>query len=112
MKQIQRYPSSITKKQFNKIKPILEKASKRTRPREKDLYEIFCAVLYLLKSGCQWRMLPSDFPKWQIVYYYFRLWKKVNPDSNTSILEDVLKKNGWRNSYKQWSERENKFLHN
>ncbi|HCF6385798.1 transposase [Pseudomonas toyotomiensis] len=39
-----------------------------------DLYEIWCAVLYLLKTGCQWRLIPSDFPRWQTVSRYFKQW--------------------------------------
>ncbi len=104
------YPSDITLEQFNKIKPFLLGARKTTRPRTVDLYDIFCAVLYLLKSGCQWRMLPSDFPKWQNVYAYFRIWNEQK-EGNPSILELVLKKIGWRGSYKQWSEYENKLLY-
>jgi putative transposase len=46
------------------------------RTRKYDLREIINAIFYLVKSGCQWRLLPSDFPKWQIVYYYFSVWKK------------------------------------
>ncbi len=38
--------------------------------------EIVNAILYLVKTGCQWRMMPKDFPKWQLVYYYFAKWKK------------------------------------
>jgi transposase len=60
------YPSDISREQFEKIKPILESARKKTRTRRIDLYDIFCGVLYLLKSGCQWRMLPKEFPKWRI----------------------------------------------
>lgn len=69
------YPSNVTKEQFEKIKSILENSKKKTKPRSLDLYELFCAVLYVLKikSGCQWRMLPKDFPKWQILYYYFQV---------------------------------------
>ncbi len=63
----------ISKEQFKKIEPLLLSAKKKTRPRQLDLYDVFCAVLYLLKSGCQWRMLPSDFPDWQSVYAYFRI---------------------------------------
>jgi len=37
-----------------------------------NLREIWNAILYLVKTGCQWRMLPKNFPKWQIVYYYYR----------------------------------------
>jgi transposase len=56
------YPSDITREQFALIQPILDTAKKKTKPRKVDQYDIFCALLYLLKSGCQWRMLPSDYP--------------------------------------------------
>ena len=68
------YPSDITREQFEKIKPELENARKKTRPREVDLYDVFCGILYVLKTGCQWRALPSDFPKWKTVYSYFEIW--------------------------------------
>ncbi len=58
------YPSNLSRKQFEQIQPLLESARKRTSPRKVELYEIFCAVLYVLKSGCQWRMLPEGFPRW------------------------------------------------
>jgi transposase len=88
------YPSDITRKQFEAIRPVLEVARKTTKPRKVDLYDIFCAILYVLKSGCQWRMLPSDFPKWQLVYYYYSAWiYKQSPDY-PSVLEGILKKNG------------------
>ncbi len=53
------YPSDLSGKQFEQIQPFLERARKRSSPRKVELYEIFCAVLYVLKSGCQWRMLPE-----------------------------------------------------
>ena len=71
-----KYPSDITGEQFEDIRPLLESGRKKTAPRKVDLYEVFCAVLYLLKSGCQWRMLPEVFPKWSTVYYYFSIWNK------------------------------------
>jgi putative transposase len=37
--------------------------------------KILNAVFYLLKSGCQWRLLPHDFPRWPTVYWYFRKWR-------------------------------------
>jgi putative transposase len=40
------------------------------------LKEIFDAIFYLLKTGCQWRQLPGDFGAWQSVYYYFRKWSR------------------------------------
>ena len=52
------YPSDISREQFARILPDLESARRRTKPRTVDLYDVFCGVLYLLKSGCQWsRML-------------------------------------------------------
>lgn len=46
------------------------------RHRKYSLRSVFEAILYLLVSGCQWRMLPKDFPKWQSVYKYFRKWRE------------------------------------
>jgi len=105
------YPSDISREQFDKIKPLLEGVRKKTRPREIDLYDAFCAVLYLLKSGCQWRMIPRDYPKWRSVHAYFKIWSEQTQDGQ-SILEQVLKKIGWRGPYKQWSEYQDKLLHN
>ncbi len=86
------YPNSITKEAFATIKPILESARKKTRPREVDLYEVFCGVLYVLRSGCQWRMLPTSFPKWRTCYEYFRKWSERSSERSESILEQCLKK--------------------
>lgn len=86
------YPSDVSREQFDKIRPILESARKKTRPRVIDLYDVFCGILYLLKSGCQWRMIPKDFPKWRTCYYYFSLWSEKSNKKETSILEQILKK--------------------
>lgn len=92
------YPSDITHEQFAIIEPILLSARKRTRPRVLDLYEVFCAVLYVLKTGCQWRMLPKDFPKWRSVHAYFQIWSE-RVFGSPSVLERALKKCGVRYSY-------------
>ena len=86
------YPSDITREQFARIRPLLESARRRTKPRTVDLYDVFCGVLYLLKSGCQWRMLPADFPDWRTCYKYFRQWSERPGPEEESILERVLKK--------------------
>lgn len=54
-----------------------------------------CAVLYHLRTGCQWRMLPRDFPKWRTVHSYFAKWSEHNQDG-MSTLERALKKTAWR----------------
>lgn len=105
------YPSDISRKQFALIVPILERARKNTRPREVDLYEVFCGVLYVLKSGCQWRMLPADVPAWEVCYSYFRQWKHKPTNAHDSLLEEALKKCGWRGQTAQWSDRNNQFSH-
>jgi transposase len=92
------YPSDISHEQFLVIEPILLSARMRTRPRTLDLYEIFCAVLYVLKTGCQWRALPKDFPKWNSVYAYFQKWNE-RIFGSPSVLERALKKCGLEYSY-------------
>ena len=105
------YPRDIGRAQFAKILPILETCRKKTKPRTVDLYHVFCGVLYVLKSGCQWRMLPKDFPKWRTCYHYFSQWSAQREDGKASVLEEVLKKVGWRGPTKQWSAREDQPLH-
>jgi transposase len=85
------YPGDITREEFEIIRADLEGARKTTKPRKKDLYDIFCAVLYLIKSGCQWRMLPADFPNWELVRYYYDIWSKPGRDGRT-LLSKLLKK--------------------
>ena len=83
------YPSDITREQFEIIRPELESGRKKTKPRTYDLYDIFCAVLYVLTGCIQWRMLPKhDFPKWSTVYYYFQTWSKKDDDGQ-SVLDRV-----------------------
>jgi transposase len=105
----QKYPSDISREAFERIRPELEGVRKRTKPREIDLYDVFCGVLYLLKSGCQWRMLPSEFPKWRTVHSYFAKWSETDQDG-VSALERALKKSGWRGPYQTGAQRKNEFL--
>lgn len=95
------YPSDISDEQFAKILPLLESVKKKTRPRKLSLHLVFNAVLYLLKTGCQWQSLPKDYPDYRNVHYYFTNWR------NSGILDKVLKKISWRGPTKQWTERQN-----
>ena len=85
------YPSDISREEYKLIREDLEGAKKTTRPRKYDLYDVFCAVLYVIQGGIQWRMLPSDYPKWQSVYYHFRVWSEKD-ETGVSILDKVLQK--------------------
>ena len=69
------YESDLTDAEWRIIAPLIPH-SKEGNPRAVDIREIVNALMYLLKSGCSWRLLPHDFPKWQLVYYYFRFWKQ------------------------------------
>jgi transposase len=104
------YPSDISREQFEQVKELLETARKKTRPRTVDWYDVFCAILYLLKSGCSWRMLPHDFPKWRTVRPYFALWS-ARTENGVSLLEQALKKSGGRGPTTTGSPRQDEFLH-
>lgn len=65
------YLTNITDNQWQFIKKTL---NFNNRKRKYDLRSIWNAIMYLVKTGCQWRMLPNDFPKWELVYYYYSKW--------------------------------------
>jgi transposase len=69
------YPTDLSDAEWKYIEPHLPAPKGFGRPRTQDLHEILNAVFYLLKSGCQWRLLPQDFPRWPTVYWYFRKWR-------------------------------------
>jgi putative transposase len=69
------YPTDLSDAEWNYIEPYMPAPKGYGRPRIHDLREILNAVFYLLKSGCQWRLLPHDFPRWPTVYHYFRKWR-------------------------------------
>ena len=85
------YPSDISKEQYEEIREELEGGRKKTHPSTYDLYDIFCAVLYLVKEGCTWRGIPHDFPKWETVRYHYDIWASPDEDG-ISILDRVLRK--------------------
>lgn len=69
------YPSDLTEAQWAVIAPLLPPVRTRGRPRTVDLRTVVNGILYLVRSGCQWRMLPADFGPWSTVYDYFRSWR-------------------------------------
>lgn len=95
------YPSDISREQFEAIRPMLEGARKRTCPRRQDLYDIFCAILYLLKNAATWRALPADFPSPSTVRYYFDQWSAVSDGGVDSLLAQALKKSGGARTQEQ-----------
>ncbi len=63
------YPTDLSDNQWQFIKKTLQLDE---RKRKHDLRFIWDAIHYLVKTGCQWQMLPSGFAKWQLVYYYYK----------------------------------------
>lgn len=104
------YPSDLTREQFETIRSPLETARKKTKPREIDLFHVFNAVLYLLKTGCQWRMLPREYPKWRTVHEYFTIWRTPQQGQKQCLLEQVLKKIGWKGPLSTGAKREDQLF--
>lgn len=71
-KKTKRYPSDLTDEEWDAIEPLLPQVSARGRKRTTDLREVVNALRYMVRSGCEWRMLPVHFPPWQTVYWWFR----------------------------------------
>jgi len=69
-----RYPSDLSDPEWGLIEPLLRPSDPRGRPSPHSRRRILDAILYVLRTGCQWRMLPLDFPPWKTVYTNFRRW--------------------------------------
>lgn len=81
---MKKYPTNLTDSQWKAILSII----KDKRKRKHSLREIFDAIFYLLKTGCQWRMLPINFPSWKLVYYYFSKWRN---DGTIELIHEILR---------------------
>lgn len=68
------YSSDLTDFEWQVIAPLIPKAKKGGRRRSVDLHAVLNAIFYILKTGCQWHMLPKDFPPKSTVYAYFSVW--------------------------------------
>jgi putative transposase len=68
------YATDLTDEQWLLVEPFLPDAKPGGRPREVNLREVFNALLYVVRTGCQWRMIPHEFPAWKTCYNYYRAW--------------------------------------
>jgi putative transposase len=84
----QPYPSDLTDAQWEVIKDLVPEPKPGGRPATHDRREIVNALLYLTRTGCQWRALPHDLPPWRIVYWYFMTWRD---DGTLNRLHDRLR---------------------
>jgi len=70
-----RYASDMTDEEWGIIAPLLPVKRRRGRPRTTDLRAVVNAIFYIAEAGCQWRMLPKDFPPFTTVQSYFYQWR-------------------------------------
>jgi putative transposase len=68
------YHTDLTDEQWKLIEPMLPDAKPGGRPRKTILREALNALFYLVRSGCQWRMIPHEFPPWGTCYNCYRAW--------------------------------------
>src|SRR6476659_3799061 len=82
------YPSDVTDAQWRLIEPHLP-VYPGGRPRTTNLRDVVDAVLYVLRTGCQWRYLPKDFPPKSTVWRYFDEWRH---NGTLDTIHDVLRR--------------------
>lgn len=72
------YPSSLTDSEWETLRGLLPKSSLslRGRPLTHSKRDIIDGILYIIRTGGAWRMMPNDLPHWKTCYHYFRLWAK------------------------------------
>jgi len=70
------YATDLTEAQWALVDSIIPEGKPGGRPRSIDVRAAVNAIFYLLRTGCQWRLLPREFPPWPTVYYYFRRWEQ------------------------------------
>jgi transposase len=82
------YQTDLTDAQWSQVSRFIPAPKPGGRPAKYARREVLNAILYLVRSGCQWRMLPHEFPPWKSVYGYFAAWKK---DGTLDRLHDELR---------------------
>ena len=81
-----RYASDLTDAEWAVIAPLMPPPKTTGRPRTTRLRDVFDAILYMATTGCQWRMLPNDFPPVSTVRGYFYAWR------DTGLLDEINRK--------------------
>src|SRR5438034_11753874 len=82
------YPTDLTDKQWAVAERLIPPAKPGGRPRSVNMREILNAIFYYLKSGCQWRLLPHEFPPWGTVAGYYRTFRR---DGSWKTIHDALR---------------------
>jgi putative transposase len=83
------YPSDLTDAEWMMLAPLLPPPKRLGRPATIERREVVNAILYVLRTGCQWRYLPEGFPNWNTVYWYFVRW---TDDGTWERVTDTLRR--------------------
>ena len=90
------YRSDLSDSEWLVMESYIPAVKSGGRPAVHERREIVDAICYVLRSGCAWRLIPHDFPPWQTVYHYFRLWRDdgVFEQLNHGLREEVRERAG------------------
>jgi putative transposase len=93
------YPTDVTDGQWKLVQSFFPDAKPGGRPRKTDMREVLNALFYLVRTGCQWRMIPHEFPPWRTCYNYYRAWIDSGTwDEILYVLRLDLRKQAGRNA--------------
>lgn len=82
------YPSDLSDEQWVYVEPLLPKRDNRGRKAQHSRREMLNALLYMVRSGCAWRMLPHDLPPWEAVYAF---WRRLVEKGHLIAINDALR---------------------
>src|SRR3990170_1298534 len=81
------YSTDLTDAQWAPIAPLIPPAIPGGRRRTVNVRDVVNAILYFVRTGCQWRNIPHEFPPWGTVHYYYRRWRL---DGTSQKVHDAL----------------------
>jgi len=84
-----RYPTDLTDAQWEVLAPLIPPPKRGGRPRRVEMRHVLDALFYIDRTGCQWRMLPREYPSWKTVYWYFTRWQD---DGTWERITDALRR--------------------
>jgi putative transposase len=85
----QLYPTDLTDEQWAVLEPLVPPPKPGGRRRTVDMRQVVNAIIYIDRTGCQWRLLPREYPKWKTVYWYFTRWQD---DGTWERITDALRR--------------------
>lgn len=83
------YPSDLTNAQWALLAPLIPPPKPGGRPRRLEIRQVVNAIFYVDRTGCPWRYLPTQYPSWQTVYWYFTRWQD---DGTWEAITDALRR--------------------